>query len=548
VVDGVTIPFASPQETIDYLRGIAEKHPGSVVVFGDDGEKFGTWPGTKKHVYADGWIFRFFDALRANSEWLQVTTLAESIDHISPQGSIYLPDGSYREMAEWVLSPERQAAYHRVTHEHGEDPKLQQALQFVRGGFWRNFRVKYPESNEMYSRMLQVSGRLQELIARGAAEDHPQLIAQATTELYRAQCNCSYWHGAFGGLYLPHLRNAVYHHLIAADTLLEKASGRSGTWVSIEADDFNLDARKEVRIAGDRLVAYFTPSRGGHLYELDIRSINHNLLATLNRRPEVYHDKIRQHGENQHHHGDSNAVSIHDLIAFKQPDLHKKLQYDNWPRKSCVDHFFQPGLSLAKVRSGEGELGDFLTGVYTTVLGRSPEHVHARMTRHGRLGPFEVSVSKTIGFDRDGGSNLEIVYELENLPQDVPLHFGVEFNFAGMAAGAQDRYFYDTRGRQLGQLESLQDLHDTDRLGLIDEWLGLDVALELSKKGGFWTFPIETISQSEGGFEAVHQSTVVIPHWQFTANEEGKWTVKILLAIDTSAAQARKLREAAVTA
>ena len=44
-------------------------------------------------------------------------------------------------------------------------------------------------------------------------------------ELYRGQCNCGYWHGAFGGIYLPHLRNAVYQHLIAADNLLDRAVG-----------------------------------------------------------------------------------------------------------------------------------------------------------------------------------------------------------------------------------------------------------------------------------------------------------------------------------
>src|SRR5262249_14984933 len=151
------------------------------------------------------------------------------------------------------------------------------------------------------------------------------------------QCNCSYWHGAFGGLYLPHLRNAVYHHLIAADNLLEKISGRSGPWVQIDATDFNLDARKELRIANDRMAAYFSPSRGGHLYELDIRSIRHNLLATLNRRPEMYHQKVRDAGEKQGAGGNNGqTVSIHDLVAFKQPDLHKKLQYDTWPRKSSV--------------------------------------------------------------------------------------------------------------------------------------------------------------------------------------------------------------------
>jgi alpha-amylase len=127
----------------------------------------------------------------------------------------------------------------------------------------------------------------------------------------------------------------------------------------------------------------------------------------------------------------------------------------------------------------------------------------------------------------------------------VPLHFGVEFNFAGMAAGADDRYFYDTRGDKFGRLESVLDLRDIDRLGLIDEWLGLDVSLESSRPSGFWTFPIQTISQSEAGFEAVHQSCCVVPHWDIISPPEGRWSVRLTFGLDTSAAQARRLREAA---
>ncbi len=540
-----TIPFADPQETINYLRQIADRFPNAVVTFGDDGEKFGTWPGTKKHVYQDGWIHRFFNALKANSDWLKVSTLAEAVDNVPPIGRIYLPDASYREMTEWALPVAKQIEYHKLVHDREHtDTGWPLISQFMRGGFWRNFRVKYPESNEMYARVMQVSERLQELSSGEAPRERNDLVSEARTELYRAQCNCSYWHGAFGGLYLPHLRNAVYQHAIAADTLLEHAAGRDGHWVEVTGGDFNLDARKEIRMASDRLVAYFTPARGGHLYELDIRSINHNLLATLNRRPEVYHEKVRQAGENQASHDPSKAVSIHDLVAFKQPDLHKKIQYDAWPRKSCVDHFLQPGLTIDRFQAGEGEIGDCVMGVYDTVLRRSPELVQARLARHGKLGPYAVTLTKTIGLER-GSGQLEISYDLEALPQNVPIHFGVEFNFAGMAAGASDRYFYDSQGRQMGQLESVLDLANTERIGLIDEWLGLDTALEFSKPTGIWTFPIQTISQSEGGFEAVHQSSMVMPHWEFMAPQDGKWSVKITMSIDTSAAQARRLREAA---
>ncbi|MEX0704385.1 MAG: alpha-amylase/4-alpha-glucanotransferase domain-containing protein [Planctomycetales bacterium] len=535
-----TIPFADPQQTVDYLREIADRRPNAVIAFGDDGEKFGTWPGTKKHVYEDGWLRRFFDALRDNREWLKVVTPAEAVDHVSPVGKIYLPESSYREMTEWALPTPRQVELRDLIRRHEHDHGWSDLRQFVRGGFWRNFRVKYPECNEMYARMLEISRRLESLDQK-RADDAP--LDAARIELYRAQCNCAYWHGAFGGLYLPHLRNAVYRHLIAADTLLEQAAERPPQWVEIEAADFDLDARQEIRLAGSRLIAWLDPAQGGHLYELDVRNTKHNLLATLDRRPEPYHDTIREAVKHRHGDGDGHVASIHDAVRFKQPDLDRHLVYDRWRRKSLVDHFFRPDATLADVQAGHGELGDFAAGVYTSVLRRSDERVEARMTRHGHVGPYRIRVTKTVGLSADAASRLDIAYELEDLPPDVPLVFAVEFNFAGMAAGASDRYYYDEHGRQLGQLETALELEDASRIGLVDEWLGMDVSLESSRPAAIWAHPVQTVSQSEGGFELVHQSAAVIPRWELRGGDEGRWSVQLALAIDTSAAQARSLRE-----
>jgi hypothetical protein len=297
-------------------------------------------------------------------------------------------------------------------------------------------------------------------------------------------------------------------------------------------------------MASDRLVAYLAPSRGGHLYELDIRATKHNQLATLNRRPESYHARIRAFAE--HRLGaDDKVASIQSEVIFKQPGLEKKLIYDNWPRKSLVDHFYAPGTPLSVVQRGDGDISDFVWGVYETVLKRPPQRAEVRMTRKGQVEGQNVVVTKTVAIGTDHPGNLEITYQLEQLSPGKKIHFGVEFNFAGMAAGAADRYYYDFRGRQIGQLEAVHDLPPSGRIGLVDEWLGEDVSLEVTQPAGFWTFPIETISQSEGGYEAVHQSSCVIPHWEITAPEDGVWSVKITLSIDTSAAHARKLREAA---
>ena len=540
-----TIPFRDPQETIEYLRNISSRCPGSIVTFGDDGEKFGTWPGTKQHVYVDGWLRSFLDALRENSDWLQVSTMAEAVDHVPPRGMCYLPDASYREMTEWTLPTRSQQDFTRLTHCGDSDPDWEQLKRFTRGGFWRNFRVKYPESREMYSRVLEVSRRLQDIERSERAAGNEELIEQARSELYRSQCNCSYWHGAFGGLYLPHLRNAVYRHAIAADTLLEKIADPD-TPVRIDADDYNLDARKEVRLTSDRLVAYVAPAGGGHLYELDVRSTQLNLLATLNRRPEPYHNKIVEAGRHQNGDGNGAVSSIHDIVRFKQPGLDKMLAYDQWPRKSLVDHFLQPGLTLDAFRQGMGSVAQFTQGAFETVLRRSDRHVEAVLSREGNLGPYLIRMTKTIELSASSGGCLDITYRLQDLPAGMPVHFGVEFNFAGIPAEAPDRYFYDGKGRQLGQIETMLDLSETDRLGLVDEWLGLDTALEFSRPAALWSMPIQTVSQSETGFELVHQSCAVIPRWQFSAPEDGCWSVGIQLSVDTSVAQARQLHDTAV--
>ena len=536
-----TIPFAEVHETIDYLRALAENFSNAVAVFGDDGEKFGVWPGTKEHVFEKGWLRAFFKELQANRDWLRVITLGQAVDEVSPLGRVYLPNASYREMTEWALDTDQQTIYRELFEQQEKEVNWLQLRQFLRAGFWRNFLVKYPESNEMYCRMREVSERIARAQQSPRAAQRPDLLAQAQTELYRGQCNCPYWHGAFGGLYLPHLRNAIYRHLIAADTLLDQFDGRTGRWVEVSAEDYNLDARKEIRLASDRLVAYLSPARGGHLYELDLRATNVNLLATLNRRPEPYHAKIAAAAEKQKTIAEGEILDLNDQVKFKQPDLDKKIQYDTWPRKSLVDHFLTPGLSLEDFQAGRGEIGSFVSGVYETKLRRSDERVEAVMTREGYVGEHLIRVTKTIGLDTTLGSLLDIEYELDGLPVGERIHFACEFNFAAMASGADDRYFYDAMGRQLGQLQTVNDLDDADRLGLVDEWLGVDAALDLSQRGGIWTLPIQTVSQSEGGFELVHQSTCVVPHWEFTVGDSGRWSTKIRLSLDTSAAQARML-------
>ena len=524
------IPFADPDKTISYLRSIAEQFSEPVIAFGDDGEKFGAWPETKKYVYENGWLERFFDALVENQDWLQVTTPAESFLNRLPLGRIYLPEGSYREMTEWALPTQSQTDYEQLLREYDGDDRWERIARFVRGGSWRNFRVKYPECNEMVARMMGVSQRVATAIREHGATDD---ISAARRELYRGQCNCSYWHGAFGGIYLPHLRNAVYSHLIAADNLLDQAMGKTGAWVEATTDDFDFDMRQEVCLANDQLVAFLAPARGGQMYEFDVRAVRHNLLASLARRPEPYHSKVQQGVAEQ----ESDAVSIHDRVVFKQEGLDRRLQYDRHLRKSLLDHFFDHDLTLDALAQGIAvEHGDFVDGAYEARVRRNPDRIQVQLTRSGAAGGHAIQVTKGVTL-QSGSATVEIAYLVEGLPQDQPLHFAVEFNFSGLPADADDRFFYHGDGQQLGHLGSRLELEESLDLGIVDQWLGINLNLISSIPTRFWTFPVETVSQSEGGFELVHQSIVVVPHWLIRGDRDGCWSTTMSLGVDTTGSQ-----------
>lgn len=535
------IPFAEPHETVEYCRSLAERRPGSVVVFGDDGEKFGTWPNTKEHVYQNGWLQRFLQALTDNRDWLITTTLEDAVESTPPMGKIYLPDASYREMTEWAMPVNRQKEHDELVHQLEHDSRWRQIQSFMSGGFWRNFKVKYPETNEMYARMMYVS----QLLEKATKEDcNSTVLAKAKDHLYQGQCNCSYWHGAFGGIYLPHLRNAVYYHLIAAESLLEKTMGRPESWVESTSHDYNFDGRQEVRLANDRISAWIAPAAGGQIYELDVREIGHNLGATIQRREELYHDKIR-HGETDN---DDGAASIHDRVVFKQADLDQRLQYDSRLRNILIDHFWDDEIDVAAVQANHTmERGDFADGEFATTIRRNPDRIQIMMIREGNAWGVPLTLTKGVTLN-SGSDELEIAYMIDGLPPDRQFHFGVEFNFAGLPEGQDDRFFSDANGNRLGHLGSVLDLHDINQLNLTDSWLGLGVQLKTDQTGGFIAYPVQTVSQSESGFELVHQCVSVQPHWVIQGDADGRWICRMTLKLETEQSPAEEANDVTLAA
>ncbi len=60
-------------------------------------------------------------------------------------------------------------------------------------------------------------------------------------------------------------------------------------------------------------------------------------------------------------------------MVFKQEGLDERIQYDAYPRKSLVDHFFDPQTPLAAVARGEApERGDFHLRPYEAACAAIP--------------------------------------------------------------------------------------------------------------------------------------------------------------------------------
>ncbi|MBN2207045.1 MAG: DUF1925 domain-containing protein, partial [Candidatus Aminicenantes bacterium] len=252
------IPFRPLEEVRAALEGIAAG--GGTAILGDDGEKFGLWPGTKSWVYEEGWLRRFLEFVE--KEGIRTRTFSDYLDETAPAGRVYLPPASYEEMMEWALEPAAAATFKAL-----KDGSPSAARRFLRGGFFREFFLKYPEADRLHKRMLGVSAE----VAR-----HPE-ADEARTELYKSQCNDPYWHGVFGGLYLPHLRGAAYRHLIAAEARLPMGRG----W---QTRDIDLDGRNELVWRGPLFQVALDPDRGGSLTECDFLPEARNLSDVLSRR------------------------------------------------------------------------------------------------------------------------------------------------------------------------------------------------------------------------------------------------------------------------
>jgi len=471
------LPFSPAAEAVAYLEGLARDGHRAAVYF-DDIEKFGIWPETHEWVYEKGWLEQFIAGVLA-SPLIRTETYRDFHACGTTRGIIYLPTTSYIEMNEWTLPPAAAAAYDALVAREKQAGSYERSKPFVRGGIWKNFFMRYPEANWMHKRMLGLSERLAALPPGGRT-------AALTEQLYRAQANDAYWHGLFGGLYLPHLRREVWRNLIALEAALDAAAPRP----PLAAADADLDGTRELFLANADLQAVLKLDEHAAACELDAYRLAQNFGDVLTQRAEHYYRKLAAAPQAA---GGAGIASAHDRIAFKDAIDPADILPDARPRRLFLDAWQRPDGETAWPRYAAGGFkAPLMSAAFAAPLDGG-----------------EVQKTYTLA-----GRTLQVAYRLREVAGG---RFAVVLNLAMPSCdGYSGRYVLADGSIPCGFGQAL-DLVAAPGLTLDDRVLGGGLRLTASRPVDIAARPHYTVSQSEAGFEKIMQAACLTLSWPIDA-------------------------------
>jgi len=483
------LPFSPAPDAVAYLESLATAGTPSAIYF-DDIEKFGIWPETYQWVYEKKWLEQFIAGVLASPKIVTRSYRAYHAD-TRTRGIVYLPTASYIEMNEWTLPAKAGHVYADLVARARNEGSFETHKPFLRGGIWRNFLTRYPEANWMHKRMLGLSQRLQAL-------PRSRRVPTLLNHLYTAQANDAYWHGLFGGLYLPHLRRAVYGGIVELEALLDSIAPRAALIV----EDFDRDGAEEAMLRNSLLQAVVRLDADAAVIELDSYPLKHNFGDTLRRHAEHYYRKIERREQAQHDGG--GIASAHDVVAYKHEITPQDLVPDAHPRACFLDRLLgadgaeaRPAYALAETSADRGAI-EF----------------------RARIG--DASVEKRIELR---GATLSVRYRFDG---GAGATFATQLSFALPSCdGYSGRYVY--RGEYPCGFGQPLALPAVDEITLDDLELRGRVKLGLSPPARLAAAPHFTVSQSEAGFEKIMQAATLDLEWPLAP---GMREITVTLAIE----------------
>lgn len=466
------LPFAEARDAVAYIESQAQVGGRAAAIYFDDIEKFGIWPETYDWVYTRGWLTQFIEGVLASP----VIVSEHFRDHHAQavtRGITYLPTVSYSEMGEWSLPAKAANRYADLIHAAQHAGTLDQDRAWLRGGIWKNFMSRYPEANWAHKRMLGLSARL-------AALPENLRSAELTGLLHEAQANDAYWHGLFGGLYLPHLRRAVWHAMVRLESRLDALSPRT---VSQHAD-VDLDGHTEIFLNSREAQAVVRCDADAAVIEWLSYPLEHNFGDTLRRQDEHYYRKIRQGAESTHA-GDGIA-SAHDIVRYKDPVSLEDLLPDVRPRGLFVETWHDNDGSRPVIYAVPAEQGGAL--LFQSEAGSA---------RVGKI--YSLHDNRLmVGLQAHGHGRLETVINLAIPCCDGP-------------AGR-----YVVQGEIVGGFGHSLAWSSLENLRFEDLYMNAAIELRCQPPAQVQVAAHRTVSQSEAGFEKIMQAVELRLSWEIS--------------------------------
>ncbi len=463
------LPFSPAQEVVGYLASLAKEDGEPAAIYFDDIEKFGIWPETYSWVYERGWLTQFIEGVLA-SGIIKTERYCDYHARTKTRGVVYLPTTSYIEMNEWTLPVPAAHHYADLVQASKSSGQFEQNKAFLRGGIWKNFFTRYPESNWMHKRMLSLSQRLHALPQK-------KQTAAMLNLLYEAQSNDAYWHGLFGGLYLPHLRRAVYNAIVKLEGLLDMVEPRPAKF----SVDLDLDGDEEVFLQNGVFQAVLRQDGSAAICEFDAYRLNHNFADTLSMPQEHYHRRV--HAQPVEQHQTEGIANPHERVNLKHEITQEDMKIDEQQKLMFLDRWVNGGEEIKPRYLAAGNTGMKHGAAFEAPLGAG-------------------KVRKSVLLD---DKRLYVAYHFESVKQGV---FHVVVNLAMPSCdGPAGRFRVgDEIAGGFGQTLQLDSMQ---HIVLEDGVLGGRLGILVNHPVAFHSMPCFSVSQSEAGFEKIMQAVVL---------------------------------------
>ncbi len=471
------IPWAEPEDVIDYLKSLLTDNSQDVVTVMDDGEKLGLHAGSYERVYEKGWLDCLMTLLE-ETPFITTKTVKEYWKSFPPRGLVYLPSCSYFDLGRQSLNCQVRKDFEKVLKTLEEIKIDNLARPFVKGGVWRNSLTKYPESNWLQKRMQQVSRKYYLLSTKYKRNDCLRKIRE---DLWKSMCNNGYWYNISGGIYLPHLRTALWTYLIRAEKEIDKRLyNQENNSFLREESDIDRNGFVEVSLSSRNLNAVFSAKYAGALVEFDYRPMNYNICNTIAR--------------------------------YKEYDCHTDDHdvYDTYPRHSLVERYFDFEINpRGLMNNAYEEASDFLNEPVD--LRKDADSDTVIFARKGWINWQRCSLKKSIQMNENG---FQTNYNISNIGfADNSFLFGPEFNLALNVGTPEDRFLEVNKKLQNIGLEDILDENGIQSLRIVNKAIGIEVRFIFDSPIRLMTYPVYSMLQKPSGKEKIFQSTTILPLW-----------------------------------